>query len=313
MKTNAPPTEIYMEKRTAFFNVVRKVSDRISAGWMMICLGLFLILPLAIGTGLLLKSTDLISAHSLTSLITSSEWSPSDEQYGFLPFIISSLWVTVIALSISIPLCLLAAIFLSYYAPAPVLKFMRPVIDVLAGVPSVVYGVWGVLVVVPLVGEKIAPMFGSESLGYSVLAGAIVLAVMTIPYILNMVIEVFRQIPVELGEAALSLGSTKWETIKFVFIRKGGTGIISAFGLGFSKALGETIAIMMVIGNVVQVPHSVFDAGYPLPALIANNYGEMMSIPSYESALMFGSLLLFVIILIINVFFRYMIYKSEAI
>ena len=95
-------------------------------------------------------------------------------------------------------------------------------------------------------------------------------------------------------------------------MRKGGTGILSAFGLGFSKALGETIAVMMVIGNVVQVPHSVFDAGYPLPALVANNYGEMMSIPTYDSALMFGSLLLFVIILLINIFFRYIIYKSEA-
>ena len=135
---------------------------------------------------------------------------------------------------------------------------------------------------------------------------------MSIPYILNMLLEVFRQIPIELGEASLSLGSTKWETIKHIFLRKGATGIISAFGLGFSKALGETIAVMMVIGNVVQIPSSVFDAGYPLPALVANNYGEMMSIPSYDSALMFGSLLLFVIIITINVLFRYLIYKSEA-
>ena len=144
------------------------------------------------------------------------------------------------------------------------------------------------------------------------MSGALVLAVMSIPYILNLLLEVFRQIPVELGEASLALGATKWETIKKVFVRKGGTGILSAYGLGFSKALGETLAVMMVIGNVVQVPHSVFEAGYPLPALVANNYGEMMSIPTYDSALMFGSLLLFVIILIINVFFRYIIYKSEA-
>ena len=145
---------------------------------------------------------------------------------------------------------------------------MRPVIDILAGIPSVVYGVWGVLVIVPFVGDKIAPLFNEESLGYSILAGALVLAVMSIPYILNMLLEVFRQIPVELGEASLSLGSTKWETIKHVFLRKGATGILSAFGLGFSKALGETIAVMMVIGNVVQIPSSVFDAGYPLPALL---------------------------------------------
>ena len=188
---------------------------------------------------------------------------------------------------------------------------MRPVIDILAGIPSVVYGVWGLLVVVPFVGDKLAPLFNADSLGYSILAGALVLAVMSIPYILNMLLEVFRQIPVELGEASLSLGATKWETIKLVFLRKGSPGILSAFGLGFSKALGETIAVLMVIGNVVQIPQSVFDSGYTLPGLIANNYGEMMSIPSYDSALMFGALLLFVIIIIINVISRYIIYKSE--
>lgn len=278
---------------------------------MIVCLSFFLLLPVGIATGLVLKSEDLLSAHSLSDLIFSSEWSPSEGLFGFWPFILSSLWVTIIALIISMPLCLLAAIYLSQFAPKWVLEFMRPVIDILAGIPSVVYGVWGVLVVVPFVGETVAPFFNNESLGYSILAGALVLSVMSIPYILNMLLEVFRQVPIQLGEASLALGATKWETIKHVYVRKGATGILSAYGLGFSKALGETIAVMMVIGNVVQEPASVFDAGYPLPALIANNYGEMMSIPSYDSALMFGSLLLFVIILVINIVFRYLIYKSE--
>jgi len=290
----------------------RKLIDSLSSKWMLTCLFFFLLLPLAIGAGLVMKSSGILGEHSLGSLIFSSDWSPWEGKFGFWPFILSSLWVTIIALIISMPLCLLACIYLTQFAPAWVLKTMRPVIDILAGIPSVVYGVWGVLVIVPFVGDKLAPFFGAESLGYSILAGALVLSVMSIPYILNMLLEVFRQIPVELGEASLSLGATKWETIKHVFIRKGGTGIISAYGLGFSKALGETIAVMMVIGNVAQVPSSVFDAGYPLPALVANNYGEMMSIPSYDSALMFGSLLLFVIILAINIIFRYMIYKSES-
>jgi phosphate transport system permease protein len=290
----------------------RKIIDFLSSKWMLVCLSFFLLLPLAIGLGLIVKSLGLLETDTLGNLIFSSNWSPSEGKYGFWPFILSSLWVTVVALIISMPLCLLAAIYLSQFAPKVVLQFMRPVIDILAGIPSVVYGVWGVLAIVPFVSEKIAPFFSTESLGYSILAGALVLAVMSVPYILNMLLEVFRQVPIELGEASLSLGATKWETIKHVFIRKGGTGILSAFGLGFSKALGETIAVMMVVGNVVQVPHSVFDAGYPLPALVANNYGEMMSIPSYDSALMFGSLLLFVIIIAINIFFRYIIYKSES-
>jgi phosphate transport system permease protein len=290
----------------------RKIIDFLSSKWMLVCLSFFLLLPLAIGLGLIVKSLGLLETDTLGNLIFSSNWSPSEGKYGFWPFILSSLWVTVVALIISMPLCLLAAIYLSQFAPKVVLQFMRPVIDILAGIPSVVYGVWGVLAIVPFVSEKIAPFFSTESLGYSILAGALVLAVMSVPYILNMLLEVFRQVPIELGEASLSLGATKWETIKHVFSRKGGTGILSAFGLGFSKALGETIAVMMVVGNVVQVPHSVFDAGYPLPALVANNYGEMMSIPSYDSALMFGSLLLFVIIIAINIFFRYIIYKSES-
>jgi phosphate transport system permease protein len=291
----------------------RKIWDSISSKWMIVCLVFFLLVPLSIGLGLIIKSSDLWRTHTFSALILSSDWSPSEGKFGFLPFIVSSVWVTIIALIISMPLCLLSAIYLTQFAPTWMLKFMRPVIDILAGIPSVVYGVWGVLVIVPLVSDTIAPWFHNDSLGYSILAGALVLSVMSVPYILNMILEVFRQIPIELGEAALALGSTKWETIKHVFLRKGATGIISAYGLGFSKALGETIAVMMVVGNVVQVPQSVFDAGYPLPALVANNYGEMMSVPSYDSALMFGCLLLFIIIITINVIFRYIIYKSEAI
>jgi phosphate transport system permease protein len=290
----------------------RKLIDNVSSKWMMVSLSFFLLLPLAIALGLIVKSSGLLENHSFGSLVTSSEWSPTQGKFGFWPFILSSLWVTVTAILISMPLCLLSSIYLSQFAPKWILHFMQPVVDILAGIPSVVYGVWAVLVVVPLVRDDIAPFFQAESVGYCILSGAIVLAVMSIPYILNLLLEVFRHIPVELGEASLSLGATKWETIKKVFVRKGGTGILSAFGLGFSKALGETLAVMMVIGNVVQIPHSLFDAGYPLPALVANNYGEMMSIPAYDSALMFGSLLLLVIILLINIFFRYVIYKSET-
>jgi phosphate transport system permease protein len=187
---------------------------------------------------------------------------------------------------------------------------MLPVIDILAGIPSVVYGVWGILVIVPAVSD-LATFFGTTSSGYSLLAGSIVLAVMCIPYILNMLIEVFNTIPVGMKEASLSLGATHWEMVKHVIIKKGYPGIISAFGLGIAKAFGETIAVLMVVGNTLDISFSPFKPGYPLPALIANNYGEMMSIPDYDSALMFSALLLFVIILVINLFFRYFIHKTE--
>lgn len=189
---------------------------------------------------------------------------------------------------------------------------MRSVIDILAGIPSVVHGVWGVLVVVPLVAEVLAPAFGKDTSGYTILAGGIVLAVAVIPFVLHMLLEVFRGIPIALKESALSLGATYWETIKKVVLRKAMPGILAAFALGVSKAFGETIAVLMVVGNVVQMPSSVFDAGYPLPSLVANNYGEMLSIPMYDSALMFAALLLFVVVLLFNLLSRFLIQKTTT-
>ncbi len=278
---------------------------------MAFSLAFFLLLPLAIGIGLILKSKGLFHQHSLLSLLFSGTWAPSQNKFGFWPFIVSSLWVTVLAIVIAAPVCLLSAIYLSQFAPVRALKLMRPVIDILAGIPSVIYGVWGILVMVPFV-NSLGTILHKETTGFSILAAALVLAVMSIPYVLNMLLEVFGQIPVELQEASLSLGATKWETIKHILLRKGLSGIISAIGLGFSKALGETIAVLMVVGNVVQIPKNAFSSGYTLPSLIANNYGEMMSIPSYDAALMFGALLLFAIILVFNILFRYIIYKSEV-
>lgn len=188
---------------------------------------------------------------------------------------------------------------------------MHPVIDILAGLPSVIYGVWGILVIVPFVSDVLAPVLNIKSSGYTILAGGIVLAVMCIPYILNMIIEVFRTVPIGMKEASLSLGATEWESVKHVVVKKSYPGIISAFGLGIAKAFGETMAVMMVVGNMVQAKFNPFEAGYPLPALIANNYGEMLSIPMYDSALMFAALLLLVIILVINMVFRYFIYKTR--
>src|SRR5215467_7750431 len=156
----------------------RKLIDSFSSKWMQSALTFFLLLPVAIAAGLIMKSSGLLKGHSALNLITSSEWSPMDGQFGFWPFILSSLWVTITAIIISMPLCLLSGIYLSQFAPKWLLKFMHPVIDILAGIPSVVYGVWAVLVIVPLVRDTIAPFFHADSVGYCILSGALVLAVM---------------------------------------------------------------------------------------------------------------------------------------
>lgn len=290
---------------------LRNLKNSISASWMILSLTLVLLIPLAIGLGLVLKSSPILQRESLLTLLFSTEWLPMSGKYGFFAFILSSLAVTVLSFLISGPICLLAAIYLTQYSRKWLLTFMQPVIDILAGIPSVVYGVWGILIVVPFVASYLAPAFGKATTGYSLLAGAIVLAVMSIPFILSLLIEVFNAIAVELKEASLSLGATLWETIKYVLVREGFSGIIAAFGLGISKALGETIAVLMVVGNVARIPENIFSPGYPLPALIANNYGEMMSIPMYDSALMLAALILFVIVLLFNILARLAINRGE--
>lgn len=295
----------------SFFDTKRYLRDKVHYWWMTISLALIVLLPFFLVAGFIFKSSLLLEDHSFFRLLFSSKWKPLSGEFGFLPFIISSVWVTVIALLLAAPVCLLTAIHLTQYARRFVLRIMHPVIDILAGIPSVIYGVWGILVVVPVISKYIGPFFGKDISGYSILAGSLVLAVMIIPFILNILIEIFKTIPVELSEASLSLGATKWQTIKLVVLKKAMPGIISAFGLGLSRAFGETIAVLMVVGNVVKIPTGAFQPGYPLPALIANNYGEMLSIPLYDSALMFAALVLFIIVVLFNLASRLLIIRFE--
>lgn len=264
-----------------------------------------------LGLGLYYKSIPILESTSLSNLLFSSEWKPFKEAFGFYPFIMGTLWVTVISIVIALPLSLLTAIYLSEYAHFRVRKLVLPLIELLSGIPPVLFGVWGVLVIVPLIQDYIAPHFVEFTTGYSVLAGGVVLAIMIFPLIISILIEVFDNVPQELRDASLSVGATQWQTVKKVLLKKSVAGIIAATVLAISRAFGETIAVLMVCGNLAQVPHSLFDSGYPLPALIANNYGEMMSIPMYDSALMFAALLLFVIIFLFNAISRIILFRIE--
>lgn len=254
--------------------------------------------------GLATRSAGLLSLKPLGTLLFSSGWNPLRGEFGFLPFIMGTFWVVGVAVVIAVPVSLLTAIYLSEYADKRLKRFVFPFIDILAGIPSVVYGVWGVLVVVPFVKDHVAPRAGVFSSGYSVLAAGMVLAVMIFPVIINISVEVLGMVPRELREASLSLGATRWETIRKVVLRRALPGVVAANVLGVSRAFGETMAVLMVAGNVAVPPGSVLDPAYPLPALIANNYGEMMSIPLFDSALFFAALLLFTVVLFFNLVSR---------
>lgn len=278
----------------------------------MMGLSLFSILVLLlIGVVLFVYSLPTFTDNNTFKLLFTSNWKPFKGEFGFGTFIYSTLYVTFIAILLSFPPAILCALYMSEYASATVRRIFSPVIDLLSGIPPVIYGVWGTLTIVPFISEKLAPHFVDFSTGYSVLAGGVVLAIMILPLIVSILIEVFTAIPAEIREASLSLGATKWQTVKKVIVKKSLPGIIATVVLAVSRAFGETIAVLMVCGNFTDIPKSIFDACYPLPALIANNYGEMMSIPGYESALMFAAFLLFIIIVIFNAISRMILLRIK--
>jgi len=254
-----------------------------------------------IAFALLQKSVLILTTQPLNELLFSSSWYPWRGEFGFYPFIAGTLLVTALAMVLSIPPSLLMSVYLAEYAPTKIRGIIKPMVDLLAGIPSVVFGLWGILVVVPFIRDFLAPLVGATTSGYSVLAGGIVLAIMVSPTTISISEEVIRAVPQQVREASLALGATKWQTVKHVVTRSAFPGIVAAAMLGFGRAFGETMAVLMVVGNVPKVPSSLFDPAYPLPALIANNYGEMMSIPLYDSALMLAALILLFVVLLFSV------------
>lgn len=278
----------------------RIIKDKATSGVMVVFTILSLILVVAMAIGLYLKSTDILAEHTLWDLLTASEWKPMKNQFGFLAFLIGTFYVTGVAILIALPISLLMAIMLTEYSRSVVRKYIYPLLDILASLPSVIFGVWGTLVVVPLISDWVGPSVGTSTSGYTLLSGAIVLSVMVLPLLVSLFMEIFDNVSRELREASLALGATRWQTTKHVVLRAGLPGIIASTVLAISRALGETIAVLMVCGNLAVIPGSLLDACYPIPALIANNYGEMLSLPLYESALMFAAFILFFVVLFFN-------------
>ena len=270
------------------------------------------VLIIIVATALVVRAYPILNSYSFSELLFGDIWRPNNGQFGFRPFILGTLWVTTVGVLLAVPPCLLVSVYLAEYAHNRTRTFAKPVLDVLAAIPPVVYGVWGLLAIVPFVDDVLAPLserwLGSFSVfavtqptGFGILAGGIVLAVMISPLIISVIFEVLSTVPNDLRHASLAVGATQWQTIRTVVLPQVLPGIVAAIVLGASRALGETIAVLMVVGNVPNIPTSVFDSAYPLPALIANNYGEMMSIPLYDAVLLGAALVLLVVILIFNI------------
>jgi len=285
-----------------FIVISRKLFDTIGTKVILSITLFIVVLFFFLFIVLLNGSFFLLEHQSLSNLLFSSTWKPFSNKFGLFAVIIDTLLVTAISLVIAIPISLFTAIYITEYAPAKVRSTIRPFIDVLAGVPSVVFGLCALLVFVPVVRDVIAPFFGVNiSSGFCIFTASLILSIMVFPIIISLCIESFSSVPIALKEASLSLGATKWETVKKVLFRASGPGVLSAIFLGFGRAFGETIAVAMVIGNQELIPSTLFGPGQTLASLIANNYVEISSIPLLESALIFVALILFAVVLLFNI------------
>jgi phosphate transport system permease protein len=249
----------------------------------------------------------------LGKLLTESVWRPGQGQYGILAMIIGSGLVTAGAVILGVPLALGCAIFLSEIARPNLRAIVKPCIELLAGIPSVVYGLFGMVIIVPIVRGIDVP----GNTGFGLLSASIVLAVMILPTITSVAEHAIRSVPKEFREGSLAMGATKWETIQKVIIPGARSGIISAIVLGLGRALGETIAMIMVIGNSVIIPAT--STGNPLSIFLSRartltgniaveiNYATGL----HESALFATGVILFVLIMIVNSSARYLMSRGS--
>jgi phosphate ABC transporter permease protein PstC len=235
----------------------------------------------------------IIAQVGLPGFLFNTEWNPTarEPSFGILPMIIGSLWVTLGAMVIGVPLGLAVTIFLVDLAPERVSSFMRPAVQLLAGIPSVVYGFIGLTLLAPLVRNTLGGP------GLSVLTGALVLGIMILPTIISISEDAIRSVPPALRQGALAVGATRWQVIKDIVI-PAGSGIIASVILGMGRALGETMAVIMMIGNSLNIPTSVLDSATTL----TSNIGLEMAYASgaHRQALFATGIVLFVIIMILN-------------
>jgi phosphate transport system permease protein len=237
--------------------------------------------------------------------IISGEWDPTSgrEKYSALPFIVGTLLTSVAALMISLPLSFSTSLFLGeYYKGTRIARIIGLLVDLLAGIPSIVYGLWGFYVLRPLL---IDLGFGGQ--GFGIFTASLILAIMIIPYATSISNEIIRMVPADLKEAAYSLGATRLEVIRTVVVPNARSGIVAGYILAFGRALGETMAVTMLIGNTNIVPTGFFQTGNTMASVIANQFGEADGLKL--SSLIAIALLLFLITGIVNAFGKFIIKK----
>src|SRR5215831_11916012 len=240
--------------------------------------------------------------------LATSVWNPVDEEFGALPFIYGTLVSSFLALLIAVPLSLGTALFLTEICPRRIRSVLSLMVELLAAIPSVIYGLWAIFVLAPFLRFFVQPflaryfgwtgLFTGPKYGSGMLAAGVILAIMILPIISSITREVITAVPRQQREAALALGATKWEMLRMAVLRNARTGIIGAIILGLGRAFGETMAVTMVIGNRPEIARSLFAPGYTLASVIANEFTEAVG-NVHLSALVEMALVLFVLTMIV--------------
>ncbi len=252
------------------------------------------------------ESMPAIKQYGLSSFITSSEWSDMRNSFGALPFITGTLLTSVLALLFCIPFSLSVALFTGeYFRGKKISVVVGAIVDLLAGIPSIVYGLWGFYTIRPILVS-----LGVNAQGFGVLLAAIVLAIMIIPYASSLSSEFIGMVPSDLKEGAYSLGATRLEVIQRVSVPVAGSGIFAAYILAFGRALGETMAVTMLIGNTNNVPLGLSDTGNTMASVIANQFGEASGLKL--SSLFLIGLILFLITAVINLLAKGIVKRVQS-
>ncbi len=285
--------------------------------------GFFAIIVIVIlvwlGVQLYMSSRLAFSSLGFWTFIKGSTWDPVSGVFGALPFIYGTIVTAFLSLMIATPLGIGTAIFLAELSPKWLKRSLQPLVELLAGIPSVIYGLWGIFVLSPLMASTVEPflankfgflpIFKGYPLGVGFLTASIILAIMIVPFIISVSTEVLSTVPMALKEGMYALGATRWETMKKIALPFAKSGIFGSILLALARALGETMAVTMVIGNTPQISKSLFAPGYTMAAVIANEFTEATS-DSYLSALVAVAFILLLITLLVNAAARWLIWQT---
>lgn len=290
--------------------ISKSEKDKLANKTLLICSILVGVLILVIAGVLLYKGRIFLYSESIFDTLFGSTWDFQKELYGLRPYLVGSLMVTGLALIIGGIPSIFCAIYLSEYASNRLRRLLKPFVDLLAGIHSIIYGLWGLFYIVPFVRQHLAPLFRATSPGQYLIAGGSILGIMISPIIISVSDEVLQSVPDKFRDASLALGSTRWQAIKSNIKNVALPGIVGAVILGFGRAIGETIAMSMISGSTGEIPGSVFNPFATLTSLINNKLGYSASDPKSVSALALAGFILLVIVLAVNLAGRIIVSRT---